>query len=191
MKCSESQDYMMKFFDKNINDIEEAQLKQHIKSCTKCSEEFLSLKEIFTEIEQDSAIEPPEDFELQVMNRIEKEAVMYTKPAHENLYVYNILLITVSFVFVILFSGILYEAVKHPLALMQDVHIAIDLSKEFFSAAVTMIKGIGIALMGVTASIYKTYYYAYILLGILLLVIQGVLIRMVREGNGAYNEKIG
>ena len=184
MKCNESRDYMMKFFDKNINDIEEAQLKQHIKSCTKCSEEFLSLKEIFSEIEQDSAIEPPEDFELQVMSRIEKEAVIYTKAAGGNAFVYDILLVAVSFIFVILFGGILYEAVKHPLAFLQNVQIATGLAKEFFSAAVTMAKGMGIALMGVTASIYKTYYYLYILLGILLLVIQGVFIRMVREGNG-------
>lgn len=184
MKCNEAQDYMMKYFDKNINDIEEAQLRQHMKYCTKCSEEFLSLKEIFTDIEQDSVIEPPEDFELQVMSRIEKEAVKYTKPK-ENAYVYNVLLVAVSFIFVIIFGGILYEAVNQPLELFQKVQIAIDLAREFFSDAFTMAKGIGIAAMSVTASIYKTYYYAYILLGILLLVIQGVFIRMVREGNGA------
>ncbi|MDF2984793.1 MAG: hypothetical protein K0R50_303 [Eubacterium sp.] len=185
MKCNESQVLMMKFFDRNINDIEEALLKQHIRTCTKCSEEFLSLKEIFSEIEQDSAIEPPEDFELQVMSRIEKETVMYSKPTQQNDFVYNILLVAVSFIFVILFGGILWEAVKHPLALYQDVQIATEIAKEFLSAAVTMVKGIGIAVMGVTASLYKTYYYAYILLGILLLVIQGVFFRMVREGNGA------
>jgi predicted anti-sigma-YlaC factor YlaD len=185
MKCNEAQDYMMKFFDKNINDIEEAQLRQHMKNCTQCSEEFSSLKEIFSEIEQDSSIEPPKDFELQVMSRIEKEAAMYTKPVHENAFVYNILLVAVSFIFVILFGGILYEAVNHPIALIQNVQIGTDLVKEFFSAAVTMAKGIGLAVMGVTASVYKTYYYAYILLGILLLLIQGVFIRMVRGGNGA------
>lgn len=185
MKCNESQDLMMKFFDKNINDIEEAQLKQHIKNCNKCSEEFLSLKEIFSEIEQDSVIDPPEDFELQVMSRIEKETVMYTRPTGENNFVYNILLVAVSLIFVILFGGILWEAVKHPLSLYQDIQIVTEMAKEFLSAAVTMIKGIGIAIMGVTASLYKTYYYAYILLGILLLVIQGVFFRMIREGNGA------
>lgn len=185
MKCNESRDYMMKFFDKNINDIEEAQLKQHIKSCTKCSEEFSALSEIFSEIEQDLAIEPPEDFELQVMSRLEREVVMYTKPAEKNTFVYDILLVAVSFIFVILFGGILYEAVKYPLGFFQNVQIATDLAKEFFSAAVTMAKGIGIAVMGVAASVYRTYYYLYILLGVLLLVIQGVFIRMVREGNGA------
>ncbi len=185
MKCNEAQAYMMKFFDKNLNDIEEAQFKQHLKNCKECSEEFLSLKEIFSEIEQDSVIEPPEDFELQVMSRLEKEVVMYSKPAGENTFVYNILLAAVTFIFVILFGGIIYEAIKQPLELFQKVQFATDLSKEFLSAAVSMVKGIGIAIMGVAASIYKTYYYLYILLGILLLVVQGVFFRMVREGNGA------
>lgn len=185
MKCNEAQSYMMKFFDKNINDIEEAQLKQHFKSCKKCADEFLCLKEIFSEIEKDSEIEPPEDFELQVMNRLKKEVVLYTKPASENTFVYNIILTAVTFIFVILFGGIIYEAVKQPVELFQKVQFVTDLSKEFLTAAVSMLKGIGIAIMGVTASIYKTYYYLYIMLGILLLVIQGVFFRMVREGNGA------
>ncbi len=185
MKCNEAQDYIMKYFDKNINDIEETKLRQHMKNCTPCSKEFESMKEIFLEIEQDPAIDPPDDFELQVMNRLEKEVLIYSKPVKENTFVYNILLMAVCFIFVILFGGILYEAIKQPLELMQKVQFSTDLTKEFLSAAVTMIKGIGIAIMGVAASIYKTYYYAYILLGILLLVIQGVFFRMVREGNGA------
>lgn len=185
MKCNEAQNNMMKFFDKNINDIEEAQLKQHIKNCKNCADEFLCLKEIFSEIETDSEVEPPEDFELQVMSRLEKEVVMYAKPASQNTFVYNILLAAVTFTFVIIFGGIIYEAIKQPIELLQKVQFTLDLSKEFLSAAVSMIKGIGIAIMGVTTSIYKTYYYLYILLGILLLVIQGVFFRMVREGNGA------
>ncbi len=185
MKCNEAQDFMMKYFDKNLNDIGAAQLKQHLKSCKKCSDEFLSLEEVFLEIEQDSAIEPPEDFELQVMSRIEKEVKLYTPQVKENNFVYNILLAAVSFIFVSLFGGILYEAINHPLELMRSVQIAVDLAKEFLDVAATMTKGIVIALVGFATSMYKTYYYAYILLAVLLLVVQGVFIRMVREGNGA------
>jgi hypothetical protein len=67
---------------------------------------------------------------------------------------------------------------------MQLSELVVDYSKDFFSAAISMGRGIIIAIVGVTASIYKTYYYAYIVLGILLLVIQRIFIRMVREGNG-------
>ncbi len=184
MRCNEYQDLMMKFFDKNLNDIEEARFKQHIKVCSKCNEEFLSLKEILCEIGQDSAVEPPENFELQVMRRIEKETVMYTGTNRESSFVYDILLMAVSFIFVILFGGILYEAIKHPIEFVRHVQVATDIVRDFYSAAITMAKGIGIAVVGVTASVYKTYYYAYILLGILLFVVQGVFFRMVRGGNG-------
>jgi len=184
MKCNDSENYMMKFFDKEMNDIEEAKLKQHLKSCTNCSEQFVSLKDIFSDIEQSSEIEPPEDFELQVMNRIENEVTMYKSTFEESSFVYNILLVAVSFIFVILFGGILWDALRTPLDLIQSVQSAIEISKGLFSAAMSMGRGIIIAIMGVTASLYKTYYYAYIILGILLLVIQRIFFGMVREGNG-------
>lgn len=188
MKCSESQNHMMKFFDKEINDIEEAQFRQHLKTCTKCSEEFFSMRDIFADLEQETAIEPPEDFELQVMNRIEKEVVLYKKPGDDSKFAYNILLVAMSLVFVSLFGGILWEALKNPLILIQNIQMVSDLAKEFFSSAVTMLKGMSIAVVAVTASVYKTYYYAYILLGILLLVIQRAFFKMIKDGNGGYNE---
>lgn len=184
MNCNESQNYMMKYFDRDLNDIEEAQLKQHIKSCRICSEEFSNLKQIFTEIEQDPEIEPPEDFELQVMDRIEKETFMYQKQKDDNTFVYNILLVAVSMIFVIVFGSILWEGLNKPMGLIQQSHLTFGMVKDFLSAAISMVRGIAIAVVGVTASIYKTYYYAYILLGILLLVSQGLFIRMFKEGNG-------
>ncbi|HEX2925431.1 MAG TPA: zf-HC2 domain-containing protein [Ruminiclostridium sp.] len=188
MNCNQSQNLMMKYFDRDLNDIEEAQLKQHLKSCSNCSEEFSNFKQIFTEIEQDPEIEPPEDFELQVMDRIEKETFMYKKPKDDSTFVYNILMVAVSLVFVIVFGGIMWEALNKPIGILQEAHLTWGTVKDFMSAAVSMAKGIAIAVVGVTASIYKTYYYAYILLGILLLVAQGLFIRMVREGNGGAHE---
>jgi len=184
MKCNDSQNHMMKFFDKELNDIEEAQLKQHLKICTNCSKEFVSLKEIFAEIEQDSEIEPPEDFECQVMSRIQNETKMYKKTSQESLFAYNILLVAISFIFVIFFGGMLWETLRTPINILQFFELIVDYSKDFFSSAISMGRGIIIAIVGVTASIYKTYYYAYIVLGILLLLIQRIFIKMVREGNG-------
>lgn len=185
MKCNESQNYIMRFFDKDLNDIEQAKLKQHLKNCEKCSEEFSNLQQIFTEIEQDTDfLEPPEDFELQVMNRIEKEAYMYQKQKNDNVFMYNILLMAVSLIFVIIFGSKMWEVLNKPIGLIQQTHLTFEIIKDFLSAAVSMIKGLAIAVVGVTASIYKTYYYAYMILGILLLVTQGLFIRMVKEGNG-------
>lgn len=185
MKCSEAQNYMMKYFDRDINDLEEMKLKQHIKTCEKCTGEFSGLKEIFAGIEEDSIpIEPPEDFELQVMNRIQNETVMYKKAYRSTRDIYNVLLATVSFIFVILFGGLLWEIFDHPIALIQNIMMISNFAKELCTAAITMFKGMSIAIVGVAASIYSTYYYAYILMGILLLVIQRVFFKMVREGNG-------
>ncbi len=185
MNCNESQNYIMRYFDRDLNDIEQAKLKQHLKNCEKCSEEFTSMQQIFTEIEQDTEfLEPPEDFELQVLNRIEKEAYMYQKQKDDNVFVYNILLMAVSLIFIIVFGSIMWEVLNKPIGLIQQTHLTMEMVKDFLSAALSMVKGLAIAVVGVTASIYKTYYYAYMILGILLLVTQGLFIRMVKSGNG-------
>jgi predicted anti-sigma-YlaC factor YlaD len=174
----------MKFFDKELNDIEEAQLKQHLKNCKNCSEEFNSLKEIFDIVEQDSGIEPPEDFELQVMSRIANEAKIYKKSSDNNLFVYNTLLVSISLVFVIIFAGTIWEIFKTPINLIQIMNGLVDYCKDFIVSAISMLRGIVIAILSVAASIYKTYFFGYIVLGFLLLVTQGVFLKMVRQSNG-------
>lgn len=70
MNCITSNDLIMKYYDGGANDLEKAQLKQHLKTCKKCSEEFESLKEIFNCLQEDNQIEPPKDFEEQVMKKV-------------------------------------------------------------------------------------------------------------------------
>jgi predicted anti-sigma-YlaC factor YlaD len=65
-----SNDLIMKYYDGNANDLEKAQLRQHLKTCSKCNEEFESLKEIFNCLQEDNQIEPPKDFEEQVMKKV-------------------------------------------------------------------------------------------------------------------------
>ena len=183
MKCEESQNFIMKYFDRELNDIEEAQLKQHLKVCKNCSDEFESLKEIFNVIEQGLEIEPPEDFERQVMYRIENETVMYRKPEANNSFAYGILLIAVSFSFVILFGGLLYDSLRTPVNLVWLLDMASRHINDFFSAAVSMGKGMTIAIVGVAASIYKTYYYAYIVMGVILFTILKVFFKILKASN--------
>ena len=184
MKCVDSQNFIMKFFDKELNDIEEAQLKQHLKNCKHCYEEFNGLKEIFDIVEQDSGIEPPEDFEVQVMSRIANEAKIYKKPIDNNLFEYNILLVSVSLIFVTIFAGTLWEIFKTPINLIQIMNSIVDFSKDFIVSAISMLRGIVIAILSVAASVYKTYFFGYIVLGFLLLITQGVFFKMVRQSNG-------
>jgi predicted anti-sigma-YlaC factor YlaD len=184
MKCVDSQNFIMKFFDKELNDIEEAQLKHHLKNCKNCSEEFNSLKEIFDIVEQDPGIEPPEDFELQVMSRIAKEEKIYKKTMDNNSFVYDILLVSISLVFAIIFVGTLWEVFKTPINIIQIMNRFADSSKDLIISAISMLRGIAIAIMSVAASLYKTYFFGYVVLGFLLLVTQGVFFKMVRQSNG-------
>jgi len=183
MKCNDSQNFIMKYFDRELNDIEEAQMKQHLKVCKNCSDEFESLKEIFNVIEQGPEIEPPEDFERQVMYRIEHETEMYRKSTANNNFVYGILLIALSFIFVISLGGTLCESLRTPVNIMQLFDTASIYLKDFFSAAVSMGRGIVIAVVGVAASIYKTYYYAYIVMGVILFMILRVFFRILKASN--------
>jgi anti-sigma factor RsiW len=61
----------MKYFDGTVNETERLQLMQHLKTCEKCSNEFDSLKDIFNCLEEeDNHIEPPANFEEQVMAKV-------------------------------------------------------------------------------------------------------------------------
>ncbi len=191
MTCNNAQTIMMKYFDRNINDIEEAQLKQHMKTCNNCTQEFTSLKDIFDLVEADTCetIVPPADFEVQVMSRLKKEVPLYSKYNGDNSYVYNILAIALSFVFVILLGGLLLEVTKSPLNFIVMI-------QDFFSAAIQYVslifdafKGIIIATVGVAVSAYQNYYYVYIVLAILLFVIQRIYVYIISDNNGGTDEK--
>ncbi len=71
MNCNTSNDLIMKYFDGTVNETERLQLMQHLKTCEKCSNEFDSLKDIFNCLEEeDNHIEPPANFEEQVMAKV-------------------------------------------------------------------------------------------------------------------------
>jgi predicted anti-sigma-YlaC factor YlaD len=185
MRCNAVQDYMMKYFDKSINDIEEGQLRQHIKMCKKCADEFYSMQDILTEVEADTQeIEPPENFELQVMNRIKNETEMYGKSDTEVSFIYNTVAIAFSLVLLVFLGGGLFEAIRSPLSLIVFFQHAFSLSQDFMTALVTVGKGIGISIIGITKAMYQTYYYIYIVLALLLLVIQRIFVYVMSYDKG-------
>ena len=191
MTCNNAQTLMMKYFDKNINDIEEAQLKQHIKTCNNCTQEFTSLKDIFDLVEADTCekILPPADFEVQVMSRIKKELPLYSKYNGDNSYVYNILAIALSFVFFILLGGLLLEVTKSPLNFIVMIQDFFSTAIQYISLIFNAFKGIVIATVAVAVSAYQNYYYVYIVLAILLFVIQRIYVYIISDNNGGTDEK--
>jgi|GEM_PF-627239 len=76
MNCEAAKEYIMKYFDGDQNGPEELQFRQHLKTCASCSEEFNCMEAIFRTLETKEEIEPPENFEALVMDKvnvIEKE----------------------------------------------------------------------------------------------------------------------
>ena len=191
MTCNNAQTLMMKYFDKNINDIEEAQLKQHIKTCNNCTQEFTSLKDIFDLVEADTCeqIVPPVDFEVRVMDRLKKEVPLYSKRCGDNSYVYNILAIALSFVFLIMVGGLLLEVIKSPLSFIATVQDFFSTAGQYISVIFDTVRGILTATMGVAVSAYQNYYYVYIVLAILLFVIHRIYVYIISDNNGGTDEK--
>lgn len=117
MTCRDSGDFMMRYFDGETNDIETAQLKQHLKTCKKCSEEYENLKEVFSFLETDIEIEPPQDFEASVMSRInvlELERKMKTERALFILYgAATAVLAALSIFFIIEIKDMIFRAMEH------------------------------------------------------------------------------
>ncbi|MCG8502453.1 MAG: hypothetical protein MJB12_18880 [Firmicutes bacterium] len=74
MKCSEANEWMMKYFDGEINDLNLYRLKQHMKSCSVCSMQHRTMSEIIECMGEQPLLEPPEDFEDCVMNAVHKDA---------------------------------------------------------------------------------------------------------------------
>ncbi len=70
MNCDQSNDYMMKYLDGDLSDKEHAELIHHINKCSTCCTEFQTYNSIVKSLEEDKGIEPPEDFEIKVMSKI-------------------------------------------------------------------------------------------------------------------------
>lgn len=70
MNCNQSNEYIMKYLDGELSDSEHAELIHHINKCNVCCAEFQEYDSIVKSLEEDKGIEPPDDFEITVMSRI-------------------------------------------------------------------------------------------------------------------------
>jgi hypothetical protein len=86
MNCQISEEYMMRYFDKDINDIEQAQLKQHLKSCKTCNESFENLSKVLKIVEEEGSVEPPENFEACIMEKISAAGSLHKRRVERILF---------------------------------------------------------------------------------------------------------
>ncbi len=189
MNCDTSKEYIMKHFDGELSDSEGLQFREHLEKCSECNAEFNCMKAIFTTLDTKAEIEPPADFEAKVMDKvaiIEKER--REKNARSIVWLYNGAMI-LSIVLLLVFVADLKQV---------SVFSAFEKLGEYFNSfssateAVVGVVGDIFGLLGsalravieVAFSIFKSYYYVFITLLIMLFGIQKLLHYVGTHGGG-------
>jgi len=189
MNCRLSEEYMMRYFDGGLNDIEIAQMKQHLKSCSKCSKEYEELNGIIDILETDGIIEPPEDFELQVMQKVKTlESEKRSRNSRWMVYLYNLTALVCA---VLLLALVISFREVDAIRIAERIGEYFGSFTGFTDAVVHILKdGYDIAekvvraLFRVAAALFKTYYYIFITLLALLLAVQKTFFTLVKQGGG-------
>jgi len=186
MNCKVSEDCMMRYFDGALNDIEAAQFKQHLKSCEKCNEGFESMNSILGSL-IDDIIEPPEDFEEQVMKKVNLLEVERKKKSAK----FIAFLYSIGALILITLTAFLISDLRGSISSVGDVGGSInsvsDLLTSIFGAAETIfnvIINIISDFLQVVFVVIKAYYYVFIMLAAVLFAIEWMFVSLVRRNNG-------
>lgn len=70
MSCKPYDELIMKYIDGELNDIEQARLMHHVNRCESCRSELEDLKNIFDALEKNEEIEPPDDMQASIMDKV-------------------------------------------------------------------------------------------------------------------------
>jgi predicted anti-sigma-YlaC factor YlaD len=105
INCEQASDFMMRYFDHDLNDFEKAIFKLHIKECEICRNGFKAMSQALSEVEQDVTGFCPEDgFENRVMIKINAFEEEKQKSNERTLaFIYTILTISVTFIGLLIF----------------------------------------------------------------------------------------
>ena len=81
LDCNKANKFMMDYMDFNISEEDNFLLEKHLESCEECRESFNLYTQILDEfsLDADNIIEAPEDFEMQIMEKIEHIEPRYIK----------------------------------------------------------------------------------------------------------------
>jgi len=177
MNCDTSKEFMMKYFDGEMDEAEEKQFREHLKACSDCSEEFGCMEAIFSTLDEKVEIEPPDDFEARVMDKVALiENQRKERSEKRIVWLYNIATL-LSIVLLLIFVADMKEV---------SVFSAFERLGEYFGSfstvtaaifgAVKDIAGLLIDVLAAVAdialSIVRSYYYAFIVLILAVLAIQ-------------------
>lgn len=186
MNCRLSRDYMMRYFDGEYNDIESAQLKQHLKSCTGCRAEFEEMKKVFSFLETGTEVQPPENFEADVMARLDlMESKREKSTARALIFLYNIatLVSIVLLVFFVtrtvsldFFAGPAQEGID-----VNFISTAFMYLYGLFKGIYSLITGVFRLFYQAGSILIETYYYYFVALFTVIVFIQKTLTTFIRQ----------
>jgi hypothetical protein len=177
MNCKMADNYMMKYFDGEINDIEDVQFRQHLKTCERCRQEYDCMVEIFATIESSATAEPPEDFEASVMEKVnELEKKRMERRTRMLVLLYNAAVVIAIGLLMVFVVGIrpggiasAIESIKGYFGSFNSVTSAVfGVVGDIFK----LLGGVVLTLLQVFFSIVKTYYYVFVTMIVLLLAVQ-------------------
>ncbi|HEX3028226.1 MAG TPA: zf-HC2 domain-containing protein [Clostridia bacterium] len=189
MNCSIAQECMMRYFDGNLNDIETAQFRQHLKTCQKCKEDFESMKEIFDNLGEDFAAEPPDDFEIQVMEKIAiVEANRKKKSARFIAFLYSFAALMLLAPTVFLVKDLQGMGTSgNTLDVNKSINSFSDMLSATWESAETVFSVLGSvigAFLHIMFVVIKNYFYVFIALAAVLFAVEWMFVSLVRRNNG-------
>ena len=171
MNCSSANEYIMKFFDGKCSDIEYEELKNHLNECEEYKKAFDELDEIFNILKTEE-VEPPENFEAEVMKKVEAYERKRKKKAEIFMItVYSIATAAVVALTMLLVSSSGIDAVWRDITetitsfeSFKDFTSAVgDVTGKFFIIVLATAR----ALFDVGVVIINEYYYIIVAVGIL------------------------
>lgn len=108
MNCKAYNEHIMKYMDKVITAAEQIELDKHLQECDACSLEFNELKSIVNVLEEESSVEPPEDFEDIVMKKINVLQI-YNKKQREKRLLASYFVASIAFTVISLLLAVLFR----------------------------------------------------------------------------------
>lgn len=185
MNCKLSGEYIMKFFDGDLNDIENSHLQRHLKACERCKREFESMKEIFDSLGQTNVIEPPEDFEERVMEKIySMEMTNKSKSELSFAFLYTgvafILMIALVIINEVLRYVDFHEVVLKFGTVADFLPMLLNAARNFL----VFVSGIQKGLHQAAAAVADSFSFVFQISAGILLMIYGVLTRRAKQTNG-------
>jgi len=189
MNCEQSQELMMKYFDGNLNDIENQKFKQHLMMCEKCREDFEQLDGILNSIGDAIAVEPPQDFEENVMEKVHAfELERRKKTGKILMLLYNMTAVASVALLIVFFAGTreitmpeILKIIKLCAGFLAGTGSAmLSVLTAFFS----LVTGVVRTLFHVFFSILTDYYYIVLTLMAILVAIQKMFFVLVEQDRG-------